>query len=504
MDLGSLCIQFFIIFFMSLVSKFFCKGAVEDWQISASSTKSSKEAPSCSMRYARIFQPTGNAWCAGNKRPLEWLQVDLGVPTKITSLMTQGRADGKEWVKSYLVSHSMDAFHWSFCQDTYGSRQVFAGNVDSHSIKQSYFRDPVIARFVRIHVLEWHGHPSMRLEVVGCQECNKIISSPPKAQLTASSFRPWHKQLTCTPEDGHIYSPGAWCPKKKNVNQWLQVDLGPPTTITGITTKGRGDGYRKHWVTFYVISYSNDSLNWNFYKDDNHLDPKVFGGNMDKNTERRHYFNQIFVARYVRIHPTAWNKRSSMRVGLIGCPHKGDCGQGFFRVYEDSECVENLAYKRKTWINDKRQSWAEWKYGHSSLAVDGDLDTQLEKCAILDNYYVDKPVWMVDLGNKRMVRGVIVVTWQGKGQDRANLYRKYVYNLENMTIYVQDKPRVDDAGTNSSCASVSRQNNAIFQQRLHFECSQLQDGRYIYVHASGIANTWNRLFSAVLCEVMVY
>jgi hypothetical protein len=29
-------------------------------------------------------------------------------------------------------------------------------------------------------------------------------------------------------------------------------------------------------------------------------------------------------------------------------------------------------------------------------------------------------------------------------------------------------------------------------------------GRYVYIEAWGVPNRWTRLFSAVLCEVMVY
>ncbi len=58
-------------------------------------------------------------------------------------------------------------------------------------------------------------------------------------------------------------------------NQWLQFDVGPPTLITGLMTKGRGDTRRKHWVTRFRLSYSNDSRVWYYYKDASHLDPKV-------------------------------------------------------------------------------------------------------------------------------------------------------------------------------------------------------------------------------------
>ncbi len=58
-------------------------------------------------------------------------------------------------------------------------------------------------------------------------------------------------------------------------NQWLQFDVGPPTLITGLVTKGRADTRRKHWVTRFRVSYSNDSKVWYYYKDASHLDPKV-------------------------------------------------------------------------------------------------------------------------------------------------------------------------------------------------------------------------------------
>ena len=58
-------------------------------------------------------------------------------------------------------------------------------------------------------------------------------------------------------------------------HQWLQFDIGPPTLVTGLITKGRGDTGKKNWVTRYRLSYSNDSQIWYYYKDASHLDPKV-------------------------------------------------------------------------------------------------------------------------------------------------------------------------------------------------------------------------------------
>ena len=40
----------------------------------------------------------------------------------------------------------------------------------------------------------------------------------------------------------------------------------------------------------------------------------------------------------------------------------------------------------------------------------------LFSCTVLDNFYVEKPIWMVDLGDKKEVNGAIIVNWQGVGQ----------------------------------------------------------------------------------------
>ncbi len=57
--------------------------------------------------------------------------------------------------------------------------------------------------------------------------------------------------------------------------QWMRLDVGPPTLVTGVIIKGRGDTKRKHWVERFKVSYSNDTDVWYFYKDADHLDPKV-------------------------------------------------------------------------------------------------------------------------------------------------------------------------------------------------------------------------------------
>ena len=52
--------------------------------------------------------------------------------------------------------------------------QVFEGNTDSYSVKHSYLDEPIVARFIKFHTVQWNRHPSMRVEILGCQ-CEFIL-----------------------------------------------------------------------------------------------------------------------------------------------------------------------------------------------------------------------------------------------------------------------------------------------------------------------------------------
>jgi len=43
---------------------------------------------------------------------------------KVTGLLSQGRGEGDEWVTSFLVSYSLDAYHWLYVTDQYGNQRV--------------------------------------------------------------------------------------------------------------------------------------------------------------------------------------------------------------------------------------------------------------------------------------------------------------------------------------------------------------------------------------------
>ena len=85
-----------------------------------------------------------------------------------------------------------------------------------------------------------------------------------------------------------------------------------------------------------------------------------------------------------------------------------------------------MAFKKESWINNKRSNKKRhtrnnqpWMRGHAARAVDGNFDQTLHSCTILDNFYVEKPVWMVDLGDRKQISGVMIMTWQGEDQNEV-------------------------------------------------------------------------------------
>ena len=83
-------------------------------------------------------------------------------------------------------------------------------------------------------------------------------------------------------------------------------------------------------------------------------------------------------------------------------------------------------------------------------------------------------------------------------------YGDYMYNLEKVAVYADNSAGRDALPESSMCGWVSRLNDALFRARLHVQCRQPLNARYVYVEAWGVANRLTRLFSAILCEVMVY
>ena len=73
---------------------------------------------------------------------------------------------------------------------------------------------------------------------------------------------------------------GSWSAATNDVNQWLQIDLGSQAEVTRIATQGRNynpqwPGPHSQWVTKYKVQYSNDGVNFQYYKEQGQSADKV-------------------------------------------------------------------------------------------------------------------------------------------------------------------------------------------------------------------------------------
>ncbi|XP_022794505.1 lactadherin-like, partial [Stylophora pistillata] len=110
---------------------------------------------------------------------------------------------------------------------------------------------------------------------------------------------------------------GGWSARSNNGNQWIQVALGSYTKLTSIATQGRNA--HNQWVTAYKLQYSDDGMNFYYYKVPGHSSPKTFEGNKDRDSVVYHNLNPPIQARYIRLRPTAWYRHISLRMELYGC-----------------------------------------------------------------------------------------------------------------------------------------------------------------------------------------
>jgi len=129
-----------------------------DGSFTATATASSAFLP----KYARIDETevhgNGIAW-AGKVGSQNVLAVDMKTSYLVTGVAVQGRADAAQWVKRFSVSTSENGSNWV-------SQGTFNGNFDHLSVCRVRFKSPVLARFVKFIVLQYHVYPSMRVDVL--------------------------------------------------------------------------------------------------------------------------------------------------------------------------------------------------------------------------------------------------------------------------------------------------------------------------------------------------
>ncbi|XP_078219845.1 coagulation factor VIII isoform X3 [Callithrix jacchus] len=134
-------------------------------------------------------------------------------------------------------------------------------------------------------------------------------------QITASGqYGQWAPNLARLHYSGSI---NAWSTKEPF--SWIKVDLLAPTIIHGIKTQGARQKFSSLYISQFIIMYSLDGKKWQTYRGNSTGTLMVFFGNVDSSGIKHNIFNPPIIARYIRLHPTHYSIRSTLRMELMGC-----------------------------------------------------------------------------------------------------------------------------------------------------------------------------------------
>ncbi|XP_075797363.1 coagulation factor VIII isoform X3 [Pelodiscus sinensis] len=135
------------------------------------------------------------------------------------------------------------------------------------------------------------------------------------SQITASGqYEQWAPRLARLDQSGSV---NAW--STDGGNSWIQVDLLRPTILHGIKTQGARQKLSSLYISQFVIFYGLDGKWWKSYKGNATSSQMVFFGNVDATGVQDNHFNPPIIARYIRLHPTHYSIRTTLRMELIGC-----------------------------------------------------------------------------------------------------------------------------------------------------------------------------------------
>ena len=105
---------------------------------------------------------SASAWSAARyKFSSAWVQIDLGKPTAVGGVVTQGRRNTNQWVTTFKVGTSTDGKKF----DLVNNGALFSGNGDRSTKKENFFAKRE-ARYVRIYPVGYYGWMSLRADVL--------------------------------------------------------------------------------------------------------------------------------------------------------------------------------------------------------------------------------------------------------------------------------------------------------------------------------------------------
>ncbi|XP_021353553.1 EGF-like repeat and discoidin I-like domain-containing protein 3 [Mizuhopecten yessoensis] len=287
-----------------------------------------------------------SAWCAPTNTQTDYLQVEFASLKTVSAISTQGRVQSPSgptfsfYTKSYLVRYSNDGITWTDVMEN-NSPKVFPGNTDRETVVTNNLPAPVATKYIRVVPQSWSVSVCLRIDILGCDatvpSCatNVFLVNGPYGVDNSSmtSSRDWSVpgtsvcpayvgRLHMQPyfgSDGTEYS--SWAPPSNTLTDYLQVEFASLKTMVAVFTQGRAQSSRYPSSIFYtksyLVRYSNDGVVWTDVTENN--SPKVFPGNVDRDTVVTNYLPSPVTAKFVRLVPQSWQSSVCLRIDILGC-----------------------------------------------------------------------------------------------------------------------------------------------------------------------------------------
>lgn len=248
--------------------------AIRDYQITASSVWSVRHGAANGRLNFKAGGGRTGAWSTRTLNGYQWLQVDFRQRATVAEIITQGRQDYNQWVKSYSVWYSNNGRNfWPYRQN--GRTKVW----------------------LRVHAVTWQSfQTSGGSKVERCGLVNVVVPAPPYHPPLRVHEACTHRFL------GPKFTLANW-DRMTFKESWKlhEVDaVGHWKTLMGIELK-----ILVSQIVFFFLFFLNER--------------KIFRGNSDRNSIVRQTISPAIVARFIRIRPLTWHGFISMRVEFLGC-----------------------------------------------------------------------------------------------------------------------------------------------------------------------------------------
>jgi hypothetical protein len=122
--------------------------------------------PSHQFARSRLFSD-GGSWAAGVNDMAQFIQANLGSECVVFCVLVQCQHNYNNQVTAYKLQRSMDALAWEDVLNRSGGAEFPCELLDGSRVAANRSFVPFRTRFVRLLPTAWHGHVSLRWDVMG-------------------------------------------------------------------------------------------------------------------------------------------------------------------------------------------------------------------------------------------------------------------------------------------------------------------------------------------------